>query len=36
MTASFFGGVYAHSHAAHNVRTIMASVRLPNDANDRL
>lgn len=21
MTASFFGGVYAHSHAAHNVRT---------------
>jgi cytochrome b involved in lipid metabolism len=23
MTASFFGGVYAHSHAAHNVRTMI-------------
>jgi hypothetical protein len=22
MTASFFGGVYAHSHAAHNVRAM--------------
>jgi len=31
-TASFFGGVYAHSHAAHNVRT-METVRFSNDAN---
>ena len=25
MTASFFGGIYAHSHAAHNVRTTSLS-----------
>jgi cytochrome b involved in lipid metabolism len=32
MTASFFGGVYAHSHAAHNVRTTALSAY--DDAND--
>ena len=25
MTAAFFGGVYSHSHAAHNVRDVASS-----------